>query len=367
MDIRWGETVNPTLESLLSNLRHVPENKPSSTDCRPKECSSVCRGEIWAIHADPPPGSQPNTDTIRNIFHGLCVRTEKPAAVKKTQRKESVAELSGRREAATCFSHYSGRGLNGSLPPVDIVRLWNVIQDAGGGSLEKAWALSGRRITELCHICCSVISPIDHCLLRSATEPPGGKLYQPHVRAAEINPHFINQRAGPRGAAGRRQTFRIYRIFTTKWATIKHLYIISRVQNSWRVSHQDFEVWFDQIWSTAIKQRILIGVQKNVTSPLWTTGIKTETCDQLNCLRWTSRLAVRIWRRKYILWPLRIQPGDPTQVPVSHCCLLVVFWSLNVISITFFGRQFFKTIYPQSFWKSWNKSIAFLKNIMVVN
>lgn len=45
----------------------------------------------------------------------------------------------------------------GSFFPADIARLWNVIWAAGGGSLEKV----------------SLISPIYHCLLRSATEPPG--------------------------------------------------------------------------------------------------------------------------------------------------------------------------------------------------
>lgn len=140
-------------------------------------------GEIWAIHrwADMPTLRLARSQTqICTIFHGLCVRIEYPAALKKTLsfdalRKESVAELSGRKEAATWFLHYSGSGLNGSFSPADIVRLWNAIRDPGGGSLEKAWALSGRWIREQCQICCSLISPIYHCLLRSAREPPGCK------------------------------------------------------------------------------------------------------------------------------------------------------------------------------------------------
>lgn len=91
-------------------------------------------------HADPPPGPQPNRDThhiswpVRPNRIPCC---SKEALSSGAPRKESTAELSGRTEAATCFSHYSGSKLNGSFSPADIVRLWNVIWDAGGGSLES--------------------------------------------------------------------------------------------------------------------------------------------------------------------------------------------------------------------------------------
>ncbi len=169
-----------------------------------KECSSVCSFLLWTEvkserfitiplgrHADPPLGSQPNADTHQPSV-SLPVRlNRKPCCSKENTEPRCTEEgIRGRavRKERGCYLLFTlhGSELNGSFSPADENRLWNVIWDAGRGLLEKGWAFLGRRIKEQYQICCSVISPIDHCLLGSAREPPGCKLqYQlwPELKA----------------------------------------------------------------------------------------------------------------------------------------------------------------------------------------
>lgn len=148
--------------------------------------AAVDWGETGAIHhhpvgwhADPAPGLQPNTDMHR-ISWAVRLNRE-PRCSKENTDSEHIKEGICNRAVEKWRGIYllftsQWQKLNGPFPPADVVCLWNVIQHVDRGSLEKVWALSGRQIREQSQICCSLISPIYHCLLRSATEPPGCKL-----------------------------------------------------------------------------------------------------------------------------------------------------------------------------------------------
>lgn len=201
---------NPTLEFLFFNVDYfcdgdsiptcskymkIPNITPTIY-CLPTRMK-LCFQPQWnlsdsspsrlARHADPPPGSRPNTDThhiswpvrlnripccskentvFRCTEGGIRVRKERGSYLVFTLQWQQAKWLFLSRHCPTLKSDPGH---------------WRRLVLKRPGHFQARW------IKEQCLICCSLISPIYHCLLRCAREPPGCKLQYQHWSASHWN------------------------------------------------------------------------------------------------------------------------------------------------------------------------------------
>ena len=164
----------------------------------PTECGSVCSSRWTEVkperfitvpsgrHADPPLGPRPNRYAL---YFMACASEQNTLLLQRkhwaTALEEGIRGRAVRKER--------GRYLLFTLQPAE--RLGFPQQTRSGFEMWSGTLVrrKGSEHREQCQICSSVISPIHHCLLRSATEPPGCKQHQ--LRTGP-NPEYQSAAAG---------------------------------------------------------------------------------------------------------------------------------------------------------------------------